>query len=123
MFDAFKTMLGLHGRDLSPQETLQRIQDGARVVDVREVDEFTHGSIPHAVNVPLSRIERQGASALLDAGIAVSRVEVVLVCRSGARSSTAIQQLKPELGPRGFNLQGGLMAWVGAGLPVHRANH
>lgn len=123
MFGAFKTMLGLTDPDLSPQETLLRIQRGALVVDVREPEEFTHGSIPHAVNVPLSAIEQRGAEALRDAGVAVKSVDVVLICRSGARSSTAIKQLKPDLGPHGFNLQGGLMAWVGAGLPVHRVGH
>jgi len=121
MFDAFKSLFGSHDVSLSPREALQRIRDGARIVDVREPDEFTQGSIPHAVNVPLSSIESQGATALSIAGVSVLQSEVVLVCRSGARSSTAIKQLKPELGPRGFNLQGGLMAWVGAGLPVHRA--
>lgn len=122
MFGAFKTMFGLSDRELSPQETLQRIQGGALVVDVREPDEFTHGSIPHALNVPLSQIELRGADALRAAGVAVKTVDVVLICRSGTRSSTAIKQLKPELGPHGFNLQGGLMAWVGAGLPVHRGH-
>lgn len=120
MLAQLKSMLGMGGVAVSPQEAVRRINAGARVIDVREPEEFAHGSIAHAVNVPLSRIDREGVAALDRAGIAHDQGELVLVCRSGARSGSACARLQSTLGDRAVNLQGGLMAWVGAGLPVHR---
>lgn len=120
MFAHFKTMLGLGGAAVSPQEAVRRINAGARVIDVREPDEFAHGSIAQAVNVPLSRIDREGVAALEREGVAHDQGELLIVCRSGARSGSACARLQATLGDRAVNLQGGLMAWVGAGLPVQR---
>lgn len=120
MFGNLKTLFGLGGPSLTPQEAMQRIHAGARVVDVREPDEYAQGSIANAVNVPLSRIDREGVAALDRAGVPHDRGELLIICRSGARSGSACARLQSELGERAINLQGGLMAWVGAGLPLHR---
>ncbi|HWT16573.1 MAG TPA: rhodanese-like domain-containing protein [Patescibacteria group bacterium] len=120
MFAQIKSMFGMGGTAVSPHEAVKRINDGARIVDVREPDEFAHGSIGNAVNVPLSRIDREGVAALDRAGIAHDQGELLIVCRSGARSGSACARLQASLGGRAVNLQGGLMAWVGAGLPVSR---
>lgn len=120
MFGSLKSMLGLGAHAVSPHAAVQHINAGARVVDVREPDEFAQGSIANAVNVPLSRIDREGIAALDRAGIARDQGELLIVCRSGARSGSACARLRSELGERAINLQGGLMAWVGAGLPIHR---
>lgn len=120
MFGSLKSMLGLSGNAVSPQEAVKRINAGARIVDVREPAEYAQGSIAQAVNVPLSQIEREGASALDRAGIAHDRGELLIICRSGARSGSACARLQTTLGERAVNLQGGLMAWVGAGMPMVR---
>ena len=120
MFSQFKSMFGIGGVAVSPQEAVRRINAGARVIDVREADEFAQGSIASALNVPLSRIEREGLGALQAAGIAAEQGELVIICRSGARSGSACARLGRELGERAMNLQGGLIAWVGAGLPLER---
>jgi rhodanese-related sulfurtransferase len=122
MFGNLKSLFGLGGPAVSPQEAVQRINAGARVVDVREPDEYAQGSIANAVNVPLSRIDREGMVALDRAGVAHDQGELLIVCRSGARSGSACARLQSELGERAVNLQGGLMAWVGAGLPLHRTD-
>lgn len=115
-----KSMFGLGGIAVTPHEAVKRINDGARVIDVREPAEFAQGSIAGAVNVPLSRIDREGVAALDDAGGVHHEGELLIVCRSGARSGSACSRLQSALGNRAVNLQGGLMAWVGAGLPVQR---
>lgn len=120
MFSQFKSLFGLGGPSVSPQEAVRRINAGARVVDVREPDEFAGGSIAGAVNVPLSRISRDGIQALDRAGVKHDSGELLVICRSGARSGSACAALQAALGERAVNLQGGLMAWVGAGLPVSR---
>lgn len=80
------------------------------LVDVREPGEFEAARIEGAVNLPLSCFD---ASAL-PAG------EVVLLCGVGKRSMMAAnlcaQAGLPVLG----HLEGGLSAWVQAGLPVLR---
>ncbi len=53
------------------------------VVDVREPHEYSAGHIPGAVNQPLSRF---------DAGLLPTGKPVVLVCKSGARSASALRQ-------------------------------
>jgi rhodanese-related sulfurtransferase len=120
MLAQLKSMLGMAAAGVSPREAVRRIDAGARVVDVREPEEFAHGSIAHAVNVPLSRIEREGANALERAGVVRDGAQLLIVCRSGARSGSACARLQSTLGDRAVNLEGGLLAWVGAGLPVHR---
>lgn len=123
MLSQFKNLLGLGANAVSPQEAVQRIHAGARVIDVREPDEFAQGSIAHAINLPLARIDRDGVAALDQAGIAHDHGELLLICRSGARSGKACACLQSVLGARAINLHGGLVAWVGAGLPLHRAGH
>jgi rhodanese-related sulfurtransferase len=120
MFGHLKTLFGLGGRAISPHEAVQRINAGACVIDVREPDEFIQGSIPNAINVPLSDIEREGMAALRQAGIVHEQGDLLIVCRSGARSGGACTRLQGALGERALNLRGGLMAWAGAGLPMRR---
>ena len=123
MFTQIKSLFGLGSSALSPTEAVQRINAGARIVDVREPDEFAQGSIAQAINVPLSVIERDGVAALDQAGVAHDQGELLIICRSGGRSGSACMRFREKLGDRALNLQGGLMAWVGAGLPVQRPQH
>jgi len=79
------------------------------VVDVREPREFRRGHIPQARSMPLFEL-------LSDPSDLPQIRPVVLVCRSGRRSTRAAFTLEK----RGFtNLQiveGGLLAWENAGL-------
>ncbi|GAB3751357.1 hypothetical protein GCM10028795_19260 [Lysobacter olei] len=104
--------------ELAPQEAQRAISDGTPLVDVREPGEFQAGAIPGAINVPLGRIQQQGLQALSDAGVNVAEGDVILVCRSGARSGNACATLQTALGERARNLSGGVMAWARAGLPL-----
>ncbi|HQW81014.1 MAG TPA: rhodanese-like domain-containing protein [Pseudomonadota bacterium] len=120
MFGRLKSLFGIGAVAVSPQDAVKRINAGACVVDVREADEFAQGSIAYAVNVPLSRINRDGITALEQAGIAHAHGELLIVCRSGMRSGKACSRLQKHCGERALNLRGGLMAWAGAGLPISR---
>ena len=86
-----------------------------RIIDVREPAEFVGdlGHLPRAELVPLA--------TLVAAAGAWNRDEpLLLVCRSGARSARATQQL----GALGFrtvvNLGGGMMAANAIGMRVER---
>ena len=60
----------------------------AKLIDVREEDEYAEGHIPASINIPLSKIESaQGEITDLDTPLFV-------YCRSGNRSSQAVAWLK-----------------------------
>jgi sulfur-carrier protein adenylyltransferase/sulfurtransferase len=86
-----------------------------RLVDVREPSEFNNelGHIAGAELVPLATVEGAAESWARDA-------ELVLVCRSGARSGRAAAQLTRKGFTRVLNMSGGMIAWNEAGLPVER---
>jgi len=79
------------------------VSRGALLVDVRERDEFTTGTLPDAVNLPLSELPHRFRELDADRPIA-------LVCRSGNRSREAAELLTA----RGFrdvvDLAGGIQA-------------
>ena len=60
----------------------------AKLIDVREADEYAAGHIPASINLPLSKIESaQGEITDLDTPLFV-------YCRSGNRSGQAVAWLK-----------------------------
>jgi len=87
------------------------------LLDVREPEEFVGelGHIRGALLVPLDALERRLPKL---AGY-VER-DVVVVCRAGARSASAGAILRKAGFRRVINLEGGMLAWVAAGLPVQR---
>ncbi len=63
------------------------LADGAQLVDVRSSLEFSKGSLPDAINLPLQSI--MSADNLLERS-----KPVILYCVSGARSATAKNYLE-----------------------------
>nr|MBM3931737.1 rhodanese-like domain-containing protein [Sphingomonadales bacterium] len=78
MFGIFKTLFS-QGDAESLRNALQK---KAFLVDVRTPSEFSSGSVPGAVNIPLDRVE-QSLGRFKVQGL------VVVFCRSGVRSSQA----------------------------------
>jgi molybdopterin/thiamine biosynthesis adenylyltransferase/rhodanese-related sulfurtransferase len=75
-----------------------------QLIDVREPEEFAAGHLAGAINLPMSRIAREGLS-LPDPG------SIVFVCRSGVRSARAAV-LAAQAGIRGTRqLAGGLLSY------------
>jgi phage shock protein E len=66
---------------------LEKIRNGALIVDVRTVDEFMDGAYPNAVNIPVQEL-----AARLDE--IPKTASVVLYCASGGRSAMAARFLK-----------------------------
>jgi len=100
--------------DISAAELGQR-PAGLRLVDVREPEEFSGelGHVPDAVLVPLATVGEACSSW--------NKSEpVVLICRSGKRSSQAALLLASQGFSRLYNLRGGMTAYVAAGLPTER---
>ena len=85
------------------------------LIDVREPEEFVGelGHIEGALLVPLDALERRLPKL---AGY-VDR-EIVVVCRAGARSASAVAMLKRAGFSRIANLKGGMLGWARASMPV-----
>jgi rhodanese-related sulfurtransferase len=84
---------------------------GAYLLDVRENEEWAAGHAPDAHHLPMMEIP-----ARLDE-IPVDR-DVVVVCRVGGRSAQVVAYLRSLGRDNAVNLDGGMMAWAGAGRPI-----
>lgn len=89
---------------------LELLDEGAVLVDVREVDEWRAGHAPHASHIPLGRLTAEAAKLDKD-------VPVVVMCASGSRSRSGAAQLR-SLGYRATSLGGGIAAWRAAGAAL-----
>lgn len=97
---------------LSPQQAQEWIDSGRAVlVDVRETDEFARSHVRGALSQPLSTWEK--AHLTID-----TQADVIFTCRSGMRTAAACDRLAARVSGQAFVLDGGLDAWVKAGLPV-----
>jgi len=103
---------------VSPAECFSRLNGGrALLIDVREPDEWAGGVARGALLLPLSDLA--GARSLWRGMLAgASGRELLLYCKSGARSGMAVRLLTAE-GFRAANA-GGFAGWVAAGWPVER---
>ncbi|MCE9668660.1 rhodanese-like domain-containing protein [Myxococcus stipitatus] len=102
-------------RDVDAHPLAAERPAGLALVDVREPAELDGilGHIEGVRPVPLAHVKSSAA-------LWPREQEVVLICRSGARSGKAAAQLV-ELGfTRVMNLRGGMLAWNTASLPVVR---
>ena len=98
--------------DITTTELRQRLQAGEtpHLIDVREPWEYEEGRIPTAQNIPLGTLPTQ-----LDELEDWKDQEVIVQCKSGARSS----QAKAFLTQQGFsnvrNLLGGYTEYAAGG--------
>jgi glyoxylase-like metal-dependent hydrolase (beta-lactamase superfamily II)/rhodanese-related sulfurtransferase len=93
-------------------------QPPPQVIDVREDSEFRGelGHIPGALLIPLRTLAARASE--LGSG---KENRIVVVCRSGVRSSTAAAILTSLGFEDVSNLKGGMLAWHDSGLPVEHA--
>lgn len=82
------------------------------LLDVRSEPEFRQARIQGAKLIPLDNLARQMGDLPKD------RV-ILVVCRSGGRSSAAARELAAA-GYEVVNLRGGMNDWQGAGLPIRK---
>lgn len=100
---------------LSPAEVKDAMakQKDLQLLDVRSAGEFKGSRLSGARNLPLGDIG--GRLAELS-----KEKPLIVYCRSGARSSAALKQLRGAGFAQAKHMQGGIMAWQGAGFPVFR---
>lgn len=99
--------------DVEQSRAMQK--QGALLLDVREPHEFDEAHAPGSVLIPLGQLQER----IAEIGD-FKRNPVVVICRSGRRS----MQAADILGKLGFtslyNVQGGMIAWEQAALPIVR---
>ncbi|MDG5746675.1 rhodanese-like domain-containing protein [Qipengyuania sp. XHP0207] len=98
---------------IEPSALSTRLEAGEAIqlIDVRTPEEFAQGHIAGAINVPLDEFD---PAALPDP----QGAERVLYCRSDRRSGIAAEKLADASGRNAVHLEGGILAWDAAGLPV-----
>lgn len=98
-------------KEIAVTDLAARVTQGtATIVDVREPDEWQSEHIEGAVHIPMSQfMEREGE--LPDAD------ELHIMCHAGGRSARVAQYLAQK-GIDAVNVEGGIVAWQQAGLPV-----
>jgi adenylyltransferase/sulfurtransferase len=78
--------------------------DDLQLIDVREPHEWDISRIPGARLVPLGTLPDATDSIAPDG-------DVIVICRSGARSARAVRQLQAAGFSRVYNLAGGILRW------------
>lgn len=95
--------------EIDVDELARRLDEGAVLIDVRQPEEYEAARLPQATLVPLAEIPDR-----LD--VVPDDTEVLVICRSGARSGRACEFLT-EQGRRALNVSGGMNAWIESGRP------
>ena len=105
-------MSAFDGPEEIPPQRLAEVLDDERwqVIDVREPHEREAGHLAGTRHVELTQLTAQAES--------IDRERpVVFYCRVGSRSTMAVQAFRAA-GYEAYNLTGGIVNWVAAGLPL-----
>ena len=87
---------------ISTNEALELIDNGAKIIDVRTVEEYNDGHIKGAINIPLDEIDTINYS---------HEQALIVYCASGVRSLDAVKKLADMGYTNLYNLDGGLLNW------------
>ncbi len=100
-------------RELTTAEAYQKYLDGVFFLDVRTQDEWNDFHLKGSTLIPLDELDSRYTELPKDR-------EIVVVCRSGHRSASAVALLQGKGFTNLASLSGGLQAWVDADYPVER---
>jgi len=100
-------------REVEVEQTLERVREGARLIDVREDNEWQRGHARGAEHLGRGIIERDIETAVPD-----HAAELILYCGGGYRSALAADNLQRMGYTNVYSMAGGWKAWQEAGAPV-----
>lgn len=100
--------------EVSVEELEAALAAGARLIDVRETDEYEHGHVPGAVHVALGTVE-DNVAAFEPA--AEGDGPTYVICKVGGRSMRACEFLAQH-GVEAINVAGGTTEWIVSGRAV-----
>ena len=88
---------------------------GLMILDLRTPGEFSSGSLNDAVN-----IDYYGSNFKAQIAELPRETPYLIYCRSGRRSGGTLEFMRSEGFKEVYHLEGGVLAWRRAGLPLHR---
>ncbi|QNO38335.1 rhodanese-like domain-containing protein [Protaetiibacter sp. SSC-01] len=88
--------------------------EGAVIIDVRQPEEYDAAHVEGVTLVPLGELVERMGELPTDGTL-------YLMCRSGARSAQATAYLEQQ-GYDAVNVDGGIISWHEAGLPIVQAD-
>ena len=101
---------------LTPAAAVQLMNnEDVVVLDVREPSETVAGKIAKAIQIPVGAVKTR-----------INELEkhkdktLLVYCKSGARSAIACKELSKNGFDKVFSLNGGMMAWQEAHLPISK---
>jgi len=114
--DLFARLFGPPIPSITAAELHEKMKENKRpfILDVRQPEEFRSGHINGAKLIPLGELRDK----LTDLP---KQREIVCVCASGSRSSSAARQLI-SAGYQVVNLRGGMHIWQQQKLPVKKGS-
>lgn len=81
------------------------------LLDVRNPNEFSDGTIKGAINIPLNKLAKKLHTLPKDQ-------KIICICRTGSRSREAVHLLQKAGYTDVINMMGGVMAWRNIGEPL-----
>jgi rhodanese-related sulfurtransferase len=100
-------------KEVSVDETLERMKDGAVLIDVREDNEWNFAHAKDAVHLGRGIIERDIIGKYSD-----KNTELILYCGGGFRSALAGDMLQKMGYANVWSMAGGWSAWKNANAPT-----
>ena len=96
--------------EIDVDQLAERLTEGARLIDVREPDEYTAGHVPGAISIPLATVPEH-LEAFGGGG------PTYVICHSGGRSRRACEFVDAQGldGVQTVNVEGGTSAWLASG--------
>ena len=99
---------------LSPTQAVQLMnRDRARLIDIRSAERFKQQHITQSRNIPAPNISEQTANWAKD-------TPIILVCDTGRSTAAPAAQLRKAGFTAVYSLEGGINAWIQAGLPTKK---
>ncbi|HSP41270.1 MAG TPA: rhodanese-like domain-containing protein [Luteolibacter sp.] len=105
---------------IQAKQVHERLQSGTRValIDVRTPVEHEEMHIAGSRLMPLDQLDPALAKA-----VTAGAESCVVICRSGKRAEQAVQKLRAAGCENLAILDGGVLAWESAGLPLEHSSH
>ena len=98
-------------KEITPAEAQAKLEKGEAVlIDVREPAEYQQVHAKGAKLMPLGTVQQHLSELPTDK-------DVLMICKSGGRSSQACMIAGAAGQKRLYNVSGGTTAWLNAGLP------
>jgi rhodanese-related sulfurtransferase len=112
-----KSFVGTRGvKNIQPFQAVQLINhQNAVVLDVRLDDEFKQGHVVNSIHIPVGVLQNR----IKELEKYKSR-PIIVNCRSGSRSATACSVLRKQGFESVYKLEGGILSWQNANLPLNK---